>query len=87
MQLRKHNSRRITHFQIYDRNYGQETSRQTIERKETRDQESNRNDQKEHIRKEKQEKHKTGSNNIKPRKRNQRRTNTENGQIQHTTGK
>ena len=33
MQLRKHNSRRITHFQIYDRNYGQETSRQIIERK------------------------------------------------------
>ena len=51
MQLRKHNSRRITHSQIYDRNYGQETPRQINERKETRVEENNRNDQTEHIRK------------------------------------
>ena len=54
MQLRKHNSRTITHFQFFDRNYGQETPRQINERKETRDEENNRNDQTEHIRKENQ---------------------------------
>ena len=32
-----HNSRRTTHFQIHDRNYGQETPRQTNEREESRD--------------------------------------------------
>ena len=53
MQLRKHNSRRITHFQkIYDRNYGQETPRQINERKETRDEKSDRNDQANNIREE-----------------------------------
>ena len=45
MQLRKHNSRTITHFQFFDRNYGQETPRQINERKDTRDEENNRNDQ------------------------------------------
>ena len=35
----------------------------------------------------KNNKNNTGNNNIKLRKRNQRRTNTENGQIQHTTEK
>ena len=33
MLLRKHNSRRTTHFKIYDRNYAQETPRQISERK------------------------------------------------------
>ena len=56
-------------IQIYDRNYGQETPRQINERKETRDEKSDRNDQAKHIREEKQQKHNTGSTNIKPRKR------------------
>ena len=44
MQFREHNSRRITHIKIHDRNYGQETSGQINERKETRDEENDRDD-------------------------------------------
>ena len=36
MRVRRNNSRRSTHFKIYDRNYGYKTSRQTNEREETR---------------------------------------------------
>ena len=84
MQLRQYISRRIANIQIHDGNNRQETTGQTNERENTRDEDNDRNDQTKYLRKEKQEKHNTRSLDYSKRKtNNQRGTDTKNGKLRY----
>ena len=84
MQFRQYISRRITNIQIHDGDNRQETTGQTNERENIRDEENDRNDQTKYLRREKQEKHNTGSPDYSKRKtNNQRGTDTKNEKIRY----